>query len=193
MSKSIAHFASAFCRDTMAAPNTNSYLYGIIVFILLMVVWVAFSGFFDLFHLSLGVISCAIVSWLSSDLVFENRQHSVMTRIKQGFALMGYFAWMIWQIVINNFYVLKLTVSSLDKLQPQIVRYKCSLNTDFQRFLLANSITLTPGTVTIKIIGDTFYVHAISDVTAKGLDGEMERRIKKVFAADYESSTASTA
>ena len=96
-------------------------------------------------------------------------------------------------MVLSNFCVLNVALGDLDKLEPQILLYKCSLNTDFQRFLLANSITLTPGTVTIKIIGDTFYVHAISDETAQGLDGKMENRIKKVFADDYETSTESPA
>ena len=56
------------------------------------------------------------------------------------------------------------------------------LKTDFEKFLLANSITLTPGTVTIKILGDTFYIHAISDFSVDGLNGEMDRRIAHIFA-----------
>jgi multicomponent Na+:H+ antiporter subunit E len=158
-----------------------------------MVIWVVLSGFFDVFHLALGLISCAIVVWLSSDLLFENRHHRLNVRIKQAFGLFAYSIWMIGQIILSNIYVLRLALGSTEKLEPQIVRYKCSLNTDFQRFLLANSITLTPGTVTIKIIGDTYYVHAISDETANGLDGTMERRIKKVFADEYKTSKESPA
>lgn len=193
MSMSVAHIGTVSRRILMAQSTSNTKFYRIFVFVLLMVIWVVLSGFFDAFHLSLGVISCAIVVWLSSDLLFENRHQRLNIRIKQAFRLFAYSIWMIGQIILSNIYVLKLALGSTEKLEPQIVRYKCSLKTDFQRFLLANSITLTPGTVTIKIIGDTYYVHAISDETANGLDGTMERRIKKVFADEYKTSKESPA
>ena len=190
---SVAHIGTASRHILMAQSTSNTKFYRIFVFVLLMVIWVVLSGFFDVFHLSLGLISCAIVVWLSSDLLFENRHHRLNVRIRQAFGLFAYSIWMIGQIILSNIYVLRLALGSTEKLEPQIVRYKCSLNTDFQRFLLANSITLTPGTVTIKIIGDTYYVHAISDETANGLDGTMERRIKKVFADEYKTSKESPA
>ena len=193
MSMSVAHIGTASRHILMAQSTSNTKFYRIFVFVLLMVIWVVLSGFFDVFHLSLGLISCAIVVWLSSDLLFENRHHRLNVRIRQAFGLFAYSIWMIGQIILSNIYVLRLALGSTEKLEPQIVRYKCSLNTDFQRFLLANSITLTPGTVTIKIIGDTYYVHAISDETANGLDGTMERRIKKVFADEYKTSKESPA
>ena len=193
MSMSVAHIGTASRHILMAQSTSNTKFYRIFVFVLLMVIWVVLSGFFDVFHLALGLISCAIVVWLSSDLLFENRHHRLNVRIKQAFGLFAYSIWMIGQIILSNIYVLRLALGSTEKLEPQIVRYKCSLNTDFQRFLLANSITLTPGTVTIKIIGDTYYVHAISDETANGLDGTMERRIKKVFADEYKTSKESPA
>ena len=193
MSMSVAHIGTASRHILMAQSTSNTKFYRIFVFVLLMVIWFVLSGFFDVFHLSLGLISCAIVVWLSSDLLFENRHHRLNVRIKQAFGLFAYSIWMIGQIILSNIYVLRLALGSTEKLEPQIVRYKCSLNTDFQRFLLANSITLTPGTVTIKIIGDTYYVHAISDETANGLDGTMERRIKKVFADEYKTSKESPA
>ena len=193
MSMSVAHIGAASRRILMTQSTSNTKFYRIFVFVLLMVIWVVLSGFFDVFHLALGLISCAIVVWLSSDLLFENRHHRLNVRIKQAFGLFAYSIWMIGQIILSNIYVLRLALGSTEKLEPQIVRYKCSLNTDFQRFLLANSITLTPGTVTVKIIGDTYYVHAISDETANGLDGTMERRIKKVFADEYKTSKESPA
>ena len=65
---------------------------------------------------------------------------------------------------------------------PSIVKFRTPLKSDFEKFMLANSITLTPGTTTMRIVGDTFYVHAISKTTAAGLDGEMDRRIAYIFA-----------
>lgn len=165
----------------MEKNNTNLALYRGVVFGLLLVIWVVFSGFFDAFHLSLGVISCALVTWMSSDLLFENRETGLLSRCRQAVRMTGYFFWLLWQIILANFHLLKLSLGPLDNLQPQIVKYETGLKSDFEKFLLANSITLTPGTTTIKILGSTFYIHGISDLTVAGLDGEMERRIARIF------------
>lgn len=167
----------------MEEKKSRTALYRCVVFVMLMVTWVIFSGFLDVFHLTLGVISCGIVAWLSSDLLFQNRWKPLRRRIREFFRLMAYLGWLLWQIVLANLHLLRLAFSSRDALQPQIVRYESKLETDFEKFLLANSITLTPGTVTMKIMGGTFYIHAISDVSVDGLDGEMEKRIAHIFAA----------
>ncbi|MDA8908744.1 MAG: Na+/H+ antiporter subunit E [Verrucomicrobiales bacterium] len=166
----------------MASPETKRNLYRGVVFGLLFLTWMIFSGLFDAFHLTLGVISCGIITWMSSDLLFEDRTIPLSARLRQGVRLGGYCFWLLWQIVLSNLHLFRLAFSSPKALQPHIVRYETKLKTDFEKYLLASSITLTPGTVTIKIMGDRFYVHAISDIAAEGLDGEMERRIARIFA-----------
>lgn len=140
------------------------------------------SGLLDLFHLSLGVISCGLVTWMSSDLLFANRETSLRRRLRQGRRMAWYLLWLLWQIVLANLHLLRLSFAPRSALQPQIVRYETKLETDFEKFLLANSITLTPGTVTMKILGNTFYIHAISDFAAEGLNGPMEAHIAHIFA-----------
>ena len=74
---------------------------------------------------------------------------------------------------------------SLEKvLEPQMVKFKTTLKSSLARLLLAHSITLTPGTVTVNIQGDEFMVHALTRETADGVPGEMEDRIKRVFGED---------
>ncbi|MDF1756496.1 MAG: Na+/H+ antiporter subunit E [Verrucomicrobiales bacterium] len=163
-------------------PTKGLIAYRILVFLLLMITWVIFSGLMDGFHLTLGLISCFIVTWMSSDLIFQNRRLSMLVRMKQIVSLILYLGWLFWQVVLSNVHLLKLAFSGSKAHEPQIVKYESKLETDFEKFMLANSITLTPGTVTVKIIGQTYYIHAISDVAASGLDGEMERRIAKIFA-----------
>jgi len=165
-------------------PEPKHALYRAIVFVMLLAVWLVFSGLFDPFHITLGVISCAFVTWLASDMIFADRTISLGRRCRQAFRMAGYLLWLLWQVLLANLHLLRLALSPRSKIQPHILRYHTKLETDFERFLLANSITLTPGTVTIKIMGDTFYIHAISDVAAGGLDGEMERRIARVFASE---------
>ena len=176
----------------MEHANPNRKGYRGVVFGILLITWMVFSGFFDAFHLTLGVISCGLVTWMSSDLLFEDRSIPLAKRARQTVRFFLYLGWPLWQVVLANLHLFRLAFGKVDALEQQIIRYETSLKSDFEKYVLANSITLTPGTVTMKIVGNTFYIHAISDVSAKGLDGEMERRIAAIFAdSDNESPTPS--
>lgn len=156
----------------------------LMTFALMLAVWLVFSGMFDVFHVTLGVVSAAFVALISSDLLFEDKTAGLGARIRQGWRLAWYFLWMLWQIGLANLHLLRLALwpGGRADIHPQIVRYRTTLESDFEKFLLANSITLTPGTVTLKILGDDFFIHAISRKSALGLGAEMERRIRRVFA-----------
>jgi multicomponent Na+:H+ antiporter subunit E len=157
--------------------------YRILTFSLLFLTWLVLSGLFDPFHITLGLISSALVTWLSSDFLFQNRSINFRTRLRHFFRFSGYFGWLVYEIFLANIYVLRLALrpKGLGDARPQVVRFKTRLRTDFAKWVFANSITLTPGTVTIKVDGDEFLVHAISERTAKGLEGEMEQRIAAVY------------
>ena len=67
-------------------------------------------------------------------------------------------------------------------MQPRLVRIKTELKTDFAKWFLANSITLTPGTITIDIEGDELLIHSISEATTTGVkDDAMQRKIASIF------------
>jgi multicomponent Na+:H+ antiporter subunit E len=68
-----------------------------------------------------------------------------------------------------------------DLIDPQLITFETTLESDVAQTTLGNSITLTPGTFTVLTRGQTFTVHAISGHAAAGLPGEMERRIARVF------------
>jgi multicomponent Na+:H+ antiporter subunit E len=71
-----------------------------------------------------------------------------------------------------------------EKIDPRMVNFKTRLKSDVARVTLANSITLTPGTITVRVEGDVFTVHALSDKVASGLPGEMEDRIARIFTEE---------
>jgi multicomponent Na+:H+ antiporter subunit E len=160
-------------------------VYQLLTFILLLVNWIIFSGVLDAFHLGLGVICCGFVAWLSTDLVFGNTSKGLRARLVEAFRFMGYAAWLLWQVVLANIHVLKLAFSQNERAtHPRIIRFKTSLKSDFARYVFANSITLTPGTVTMSLVGDEFVVHAIDKAVADELPGEMEKRVAAVFDQD---------
>ena len=142
------------------------------------------SGKFDAFHLGLGALSALIVTFLSQDLLFKDRKKDLSARLPEAFRFIGYAFWLLWQIVLANAHVFKLamTEEGQEEMSPRVVKLKTKLKSDFAKFVYANSITLTPGTITIQIEGNQFLVHAISEVVAKDLlSGEMERRVAAVF------------
>ncbi|MDE0570073.1 MAG: Na+/H+ antiporter subunit E [Verrucomicrobiales bacterium] len=161
-------------------------MYRALIFSLLLITWIILSGIIDEFHVGLGILSCVLVTWLSSDLLFSDRSLSFYSRLKQASRVPLYLSWLLWQIVLANIHVLKISFSPRvrEQIQPQLVRFRSGLKSDFEKYVLAQSITLTPGTVTLQIEGDVFLVHAISDVAAKGLMGSMANRVRHIFSED---------
>ena len=162
----------------MSDPGSKS-LRQFAVFVMLFAFWLVFSGHFDAFHLSLGLICCVAVSTLSYDLVLPDTLSSRSAMIAWRFV--QYTPWLLYEVVVANFHVLALVLQPR-RVRPQVVRFKTGLKSDLAKVTLANSITLTPGTITMDVDGDEFYVHAVSDEAAQSatLD-DMERRVAHVF------------
>lgn len=149
------------------------------VFLILLAFWLVFSGHFDALHLALGLVSCALVAGWSTDLLMPPGVGGRPWRTVGRF--LAYLPWLLYQVVLANLHVLYL-VYRPSALEPQIVRVKTGLRSDLARVTLGNSITLTPGTITMDIEDDELVVHAISDKAAAGLlSGEMELRVAHTF------------
>ena len=156
------------------------------VFLILLVFWIVFSGHFDPLHIGLGILCSALVAGFSYDLMFPDPPSARPMLSVWRFCL--YVPWLVWEVVKANFHVLYL-VFRPGQIRPQVVRFRTGLTQELSKVLLGNSITLTPGTITMDIDDDEFYVHALSDKAAAALlTGDMTRRIERVFG----ESTAST-
>ncbi|OGW42044.1 MAG: hypothetical protein A2010_06215 [Nitrospirae bacterium GWD2_57_9] len=151
-----------------------------LTFLILFPVWVIWSGMLDAFHLALGVISCAIVALLSHDLLFKRRTFNTWARESGRF--MAYLPWLLYQVVIANFHVVYLVLHPKMPIEPRIVRFRSGLKNELAQVVFANSITLTPGTITADIVEGEYVVHAISKKTADDLvSGDMEKRVSRIF------------
>ncbi|MCJ7599953.1 MAG: Na+/H+ antiporter subunit E [Desulfobulbaceae bacterium] len=167
------------------AQKTQSTLYFypfLITFIIMFGVWMLLSGKFDPFHLSLGFISCAIVAFLSSDLLFPSpKMKGKLTVFLQWIC---YLPWLTIELFKANLHVayLALHPRMMDLIDPRIIKFKSTLDSELALVTFANSITLTPGTITVNVSSDgDFKVHAIDKACADSLPGEMEIKISKVF------------
>ena len=167
------------------SQGLSSNLRRLAVFAILFGFWLLLSGHYDLFHLSLGLICSLLVAFVSDDLLIENISGS--KRIVKTRRFLTYVPWLIYQIVLANLHVAYLVVNP-KAIDPQIVRFKTRLKSEFSMVTLGNSITLTPGTITMDIVDGEFYVHALSKKVADDLlGGEMERRVAHVFLEDEEA------
>ncbi|MDX9785569.1 MAG: Na+/H+ antiporter subunit E [Desulfobacterales bacterium] len=151
-------------------------------FFIMLGIWFILSGRFDVFHITLGVLSSLIVSTVSRDLIFPGLTLRTLWRmIRLWLRFAAYIPWLICQIFLANLHVLQLCFHP-KKIDPRMVEFKSKLKNEVALVTLANSITLTPGTITVSVsaIGE-FTVHAIDGELAKGLPGDMETRVARVF------------
>ncbi|MCP4599402.1 MAG: Na+/H+ antiporter subunit E [Proteobacteria bacterium] len=151
----------------------------VIVFIILFAFWLLFSGHYDIFHMSLGVICSALIAVVSGDLmILDMEPHNRIVKTRR---FIIYIPWLIYQVVLANIHVAYLVLNP-NEIHPRIIHFKTKLKSDFSMVAFANSITLTPGTITMDIIDGEFYVHALSKKVADDLEtGEMEHKVAHVF------------
>ena len=95
-----------------------------------------------------------------------------------------YVPWITWEVVKANLHVFKLAMTrrGYEEMAPRVVTFNTYLKTDFAKFVLANSITLTPGTITMLIRGEVFHIHTMSQFLEDDLlTGAIERKVAEVF------------
>ena len=174
--------SSAFRTSNNPAQKHFSAAPFFLTFCLMAFFWIVFSGRFDLFHLLLGIASCLIVAALSADLLFPSPIKLDLIRFWLRF--ISYVPWLFYEIFRANLYVLYLTFHPrmMDLIDPKIIEFNTQLKSDVARTTFANSITLTPGTITVSVsVLGKFSVHCIDEKSGQDLPGEMEARVIKVF------------
>jgi multicomponent Na+:H+ antiporter subunit E len=151
--------------------------------------WFALSGETAPLFLMLGGLSVVLALWLAARLKIIGREASPYHRIVQ---LVVYFGWLAVEIVKSNVAVIARIVGPQHAIDPVMVNLKASARTDLGRALFANSITLTPGTVTVDVDGQALVVHALVRETAPAhAFAEMDRRA--AAAADGPAADAARA
>jgi len=133
----------------------------------------------------LGVISCIIVTLFSGDLLFPEPKTKGLVGAWVRFA--RYVPWLLYEIFMANLHLLYLAFHprAMDLIDPHILRFRSKLRKETSLVTFANSITLTPGTITVSVSVDgDFKVHAIDRKSSEPLPGEMEAKIAKTFSEE---------
>lgn len=160
----------------------------IILFVVVLAVWFLLSGQVDLQHLSVGIIIAALVAFLTGDL-FVQRPHLLM-QVTRYLWFLYYLPVFLWACVKANIDVARRVLVPTVAVNPGIVKVKTTLKSDIGLTFLANSITLTPGTLCVDVDRDKgfLYVHWI-DVKDKDVDRATEmivHRFEKILKRVFE-------
>jgi multicomponent Na+:H+ antiporter subunit E len=148
-------------------------------------VWMLLSGKFDVFHLGSGVVAVLLVVWLDRKLGPVNLgENDLPIRIHVGRAIL-FVPWLVWQMLLSALEVARIILRPNGSLDPRLVRFTCVQPHTIARVLLGNSITLTPGTLTLNIEGDHYLIHSLSAGSREGLfGGGMQKKVARLFCAE---------
>lgn len=150
--------------------------YGIIFLYLLF--WVIISENFKIETLCIGIIISLLVATFNKDLIVAGKQLNFKKNILRW---VSYTIMLIKEIIVSNFNVAKIVLSPHIVISPMVVIIKTKIKSDFHKTILANSLTLTPGTITISMDRDEIAVHCLKDEFAKDLtNSAFEKIILKV-------------
>ena len=129
----------------------------ITLFIVLFGFWLLMSGYFTPLILSLGVISCFLCVYLTIKGKFLDNETLPIYFFPR---LIQYTLWLIKEILKSNIQTAKVIIMKSE--EPELFSVKATQKTNEGKVTYANSITLTPGTVTTQIKNDVFEVHALT-------------------------------
>jgi multicomponent Na+:H+ antiporter subunit E len=136
--------------------------------------WLGLSGLYKTLILSLGVVSIILSMVLAYRLDLIDREGAPYGRLPQ---LIIYWGWLVVEIFKANWVVIKACLRAELDIYPALVKVKTTCRTDLAKTVFANSITLTPGTVSILVEGDKLLVHALyEDQAGPEAFAEMDRR-----------------
>ncbi len=148
------------------------------LFFILLATWFVLSGFFSPLFVILGVISCALAVW--SQFRLHPRYESIAS-FTHLIHMPAYSLWLIKEIITSSFAVAKIVWRPVINISPVFAWIPTAQRDSLNQTIFANSITLTPGTVTVLVRGNQIGVHALSQSGIDDLwEGDMDRRVTKL-------------
>ena len=148
--------------------------------------WFLLSGKVDFKFLLYGALTAIISAWICVPPNAYGTKKYFMFDVNLGkYAL--YWLWRLKEVVNANIDVVKATVKSEMVINPRVIAFRIKYDNPMAHTTLANSITLTPGTVTLNVTEDGLYeIHALTDGAAEGLlGGGMQQKVADLFGEPF--------
>ncbi|MEX0915281.1 MAG: Na+/H+ antiporter subunit E [Wenzhouxiangellaceae bacterium] len=143
--------------------------------VVLSLLWLGISGVYKPLLFMLGAASVAFVVWMSRRMDVVGVEHNP---VLYSWRLPVYWLWLLWEITKSNIEVARAALAPRGRVHPTIVKVALNLGSAVGKVTYANSVTLTPGTVTLLLEDDYLEAHALLESSAASLrSGAMERKI----------------
>jgi len=167
----------------------------VLQFILLFAFWLILSGHFQAKYIIIGLLSAGLVTFLTNDLFYsalrygETAEPRVRLVLLQLGRFMLYLPWLLLQIIMANVQVAYLVLHPKMPIDPALFLFRTRMRKGMARVTLANSITLTPGTITVNLEEGNYVIHTLKPPLAQGLaDATMQNKVANVYLEAKESA-----
>lgn len=150
----------------------------------LLAFWLLLSGHYTAWLIGAGIVTAIVVAILGWRFGYADEEGFPIDRLFAGFL---YWPWLVLEIAKSSIAVTRVILDPSLPIRPALVKAPCAPKTAVGIATFANSITLTPGTITVDVdrIRGELTVHALTDAGARGLlDGEMNRRVARFEGQD---------
>ena len=143
---------------------------------LLFLAWIIFNANITLAIVIFGIVITAVIFvFLCKCMDYSIKKEMKFYRLLP--LIFAYFFVLIWEIVKANVTMLRFIVLDKYENEPELVRFKTTIKDESCKVMLANSITLTPGTITVDVSGDTYLVHCFDRELAEGMENSIFVRL----------------
>lgn len=159
--------------------------------LVLFAFWMVLSGRTETKFVVYGILTAVVTTWVTYPLLLVPNKDGSKKYYVFGFSIpkmIMYFFWLMWQLVLANIDVLLATTGQELNIDPKVVRFRFRADNPMASVILANSITLTPGTVTMNVTDDGVYeIHALTVGAAAGvLDGGMQKKVADLYGEKFD-------
>jgi multicomponent Na+:H+ antiporter subunit E len=159
----------------MADKLQSPYQRMLVLLALLAIAWLLWSGLFKPLLLALGLFSCVLCFLIVRRMGYFDNQ---MFALRFSLRLFAYWAWLGREIFRSSMQVARVVLDPALPISPRTIEIKSTSEHPFDQVTLANSITLTPGTLSLDLHEGVIKVHTLTEAGARDLaSGEMERRV----------------
>lgn len=142
------------------------------MFILILLLWILFNGQLTLEIFLFGLLFASVLyAFICKFFSFSPKKDLAL--LKKALYVLEYLLVLFIEIIKANVVAGKMILSSRYEIEPAVVKFTTPLKSERARVILANSITLTPGTITVRLQFDEFTVHCLDKSLAKGLNSSI--------------------
>ncbi|MGI6226330.1 MAG: Na+/H+ antiporter subunit E [Peptococcales bacterium] len=175
-------------QTTQVGTSKTKHFIGLTA--ILFAFWILMSGSFQMLHLAMGIGACLMASWMTLSLLHVPSEDGKKYFYAFDFPYFKYTFYWIYltkEIAKASIDVAKVVLDPKLPINPKVVQFKLPFSNPLAHATLANSITVTPGTITMDVDEGVYTIHALTDGAADGLEdghGEMMLRISRIFGEE---------